>query len=650
MNSTNSLSQWKAAINEQVRIARTQLRAPEPLSLADWADQNFYLSPESSYVEMPWSTLSFQRGIMNVISNDDTREIWIIKSARVGYTKMLLATAGYFAEHKKRSGAIWQPTDDDRDEFVKEEVETAIRDCPAWRNVFPTFELKSKHNTLKLKRFLGSSLHLRGGKAAKNYRRLTLSWAALDELDAYDDLIEREAPPHQLANRRISRANFPKLICGSTPLVKGTSMIEAGEEKCEARFRWHIRCPHCDHEQIVRWGGKDQVGGIKWEDAERKVDAAATAAYQCEFCEKTFDHNQYQKQAQETGRWLTEDGSLWIDHDGNFRDEEGTRADAPLSVGFHVWSGINEMVPWSDIVHEWLKAKEDRKELQGFVNMTLGEAWEEDAVEQMDHQKMHHNRREHYDWEVPEYVNAITFGVDHQDDRFEFGFCGWGAGEELWHLTYDTLQGDLARPEIWAKLEQALRREFRKQDGTIMRPVIGCIDHGGHYSKEVEALSKRMGRLFVIPTKGRSTYGHPIVDMPKKPNKNGVYLAMVGTDTVKNRLYQQLLIEIPEEHEPGEPISGYVHWPKTSDFTEEYFKQFTAEKRIPKWTGGKKRYVWDAEKRRNEPWDVTLLNLVAIHIAQQRFGLSLDEPTQGSEPKETKKRSLSEMAREMNDG
>lgn len=616
------------------------MRKPVPMRLSEWAERHFYLSTESSYVEGPWRCISYQRELMDLMSNDDVREIWVLKGARVGYTKMVMAASQYFAAHKRRNGAIWQPTDADRDEFVKTEIEPAIRDNPEIIKIFPAFEKKSKHNTLALKQFVGAALHLRGGKAAKNYRRLTVDYVIIDELDGFDHNIEGEGPPHQLATRRTKGANFPKSIYGSTPHTKGMSMIEDGENQCDIRVRWCVPCPECNHMQEVQWGAKDAKGGIKWE-GDTPAQAAATTTYVCEACEHRITHKQYAEIAPKRGRWMNDDKTVWISG-GKFVDENGPLHDQPRTVGVKIWAGMNEMLPWSEIVREWLTVKGDRKLLQGFINLTLAEAWEEEAVEQMDYQVMHRNRREHYDWEVPEGVNTITFGVDHQDDRFEFGFCGWGQGEELWHLTYDILQGDLARPEIWTKLEQALRRGFRQKDGTIMRPVIGCVDHGGHYSKEVEALSKRMGRLFVIPTKGRSTYGAPIVDMPRKANKNGVYLAMVGTDTVKNLLYQRLLIK--------EQGPGHVHWPRSEEFSEEYFKQFTAEKRIPKWTGGQKRYVWDAEKRRNEAWDVTLLNLVAIHIAQQRFGLSLDEAAKGGGGDRPKKRSLADMAREMNDG
>ncbi len=76
---------------------------PEPLSASEWADKNFYLSSESSYHEGAWQTLPFQVAILNAMGSDNIRTVNVIKSARLGYTKMLLATVGYYLEHKRRN-------------------------------------------------------------------------------------------------------------------------------------------------------------------------------------------------------------------------------------------------------------------------------------------------------------------------------------------------------------------------------------------------------------------------------------------------------------------------------------------------------------------------------------------------------------------
>jgi Phage terminase large subunit (GpA) len=103
------------------------------------------------YTEGRWNAYPFQTAIMDCISHDDIVEVDVMKSARIGYTKMILAAIGYFAEHKKRNPAIWQPSDADSDEFTKTELESMLRDVPVMERVFPSCLRRHKDNTLKAK-------------------------------------------------------------------------------------------------------------------------------------------------------------------------------------------------------------------------------------------------------------------------------------------------------------------------------------------------------------------------------------------------------------------------------------------------------------------------------------------------------------------
>src|SRR5690606_26865149 len=175
----------------------------EPATLEAWARANFYLSAESSYVEQTWTPWPFQRALLAVISNDDVAEVSVKKSARVGYTKILLAAIGYNAEHRRRNQCMWQPTDDDAEDFVKSELDPMLRDVACMRAVFPAYLARHKDNTLQQKKFIGSILRVRGGKAAKNYRRISIDAGYLDELDAFDNDVEKEGAPDMLAAKRL---------------------------------------------------------------------------------------------------------------------------------------------------------------------------------------------------------------------------------------------------------------------------------------------------------------------------------------------------------------------------------------------------------------------------------------------------------------
>ena len=120
---------------------------PVPQTLSEWAENNFYLSSESSYIEGRWETLPFQRAIMNTIGHPDIEQVNFIKSARVGYTQMIRAALGYFLEHKKRNQILYQPVDAQAANFMKSHVETMIRDVPRVKALAPWCGVKHRDSS-----------------------------------------------------------------------------------------------------------------------------------------------------------------------------------------------------------------------------------------------------------------------------------------------------------------------------------------------------------------------------------------------------------------------------------------------------------------------------------------------------------------------
>ncbi|EEQ1814764.1 phage terminase large subunit family protein, partial [Escherichia coli] len=158
-------------LRRDVRAGLRALFRPEPQTAVEWADASYYLPKESAYQEGRWETLPFQRAIMNAMGSDYIREVNVVKSARVGYSKMLLGVYAYFIEHKQRNTLIWLPTDGDAENFMKTHVEPTIRDIPSLLSLAPWYGKKHRDNTLTMKRFTnGRGFWCLGGKAAKNYR------------------------------------------------------------------------------------------------------------------------------------------------------------------------------------------------------------------------------------------------------------------------------------------------------------------------------------------------------------------------------------------------------------------------------------------------------------------------------------------------
>ena len=595
-------------IRKAVRTGLQVFIRPEPLTLSEWADEHFYLSSESSYIEGRWQTLPFQRAMLNAIGHDDIIYVNIVKSARVGYSQMLRAALGYFTVHKSRNQLLFQPTDGAASGFMKAHIETMIRDVPSVKELAPWIGKKHRDNTLDTKRFSnGKQLWCFGGTAAKNYREKSVDCVYYDELAAFEADIEKEGSPTFLGDKRIEGSVFPKSVRGSTPKITGTCQISKAASEAEMLFKFHVPCPHCAQEQVLKWGGEDSGFGFKWINEDPK-----TVKYLCEHCGALIENSSL--------TWMSERG-IWRDEVGNWTQdgvkyfaEDGARIDPPESIAFHIWTAYSPFTTWARIVADFLKAKKDPSKLKTFVNTTLGETWDEDVGEKIEPNHLY-MRREHYRAEVPVDHCILTAAVDTQDDRLEIDVVAWTAGEESYRVSYDRLYGDLSRSEIWDSLARHLKRQFRTVDGTLLDIKLVFIDSGGHYTDEVYQFCKKHGSRRFVPVKGHSQANKPIATWPRKKNEKGVYLTMIGSDTAKEIITDRLRIM-----EPGE---GYMHWPVSEQFDEEYFKQLTNERKVMKFIKGRRAIVWDAGGRRQEPFDTAVYNLAAIRVLQQHFGIRL---------------------------
>ncbi|EGY2174732.1 hypothetical protein JHU90_002905 [Escherichia coli] len=335
-----------------VRAGLRSLFRPEPQTAVEWADANYYLPKESAYQEGRWETLPFQRAIMNAMGSDYIREVNVVKSARVGYSKMLLGVYAYFIEHKQRNTLIWLPTDGDAENFMKTHVEPTIRDIPSLLALAPWYGKKHRDNTLTMKRFTnGRGFWCLGGKAAKNYREKSVDVAGYDELAAFDDDIEQEGSPTFLGDKRIEGSVWPKSIRGSTPKVRGTCQIERAASESPHFMRFHVACPHCGEEQYLKFGDKETPFGLKW-----TPDDPSSVFYLCEHnaCvirQQELDFTDARYICEKTGIW-TRDGILWF-------SSSGEEIEPPDSVTFHIWTAYSPFTTWVQIVKDWMKTKGD---------------------------------------------------------------------------------------------------------------------------------------------------------------------------------------------------------------------------------------------------------------------------------------------------
>lgn len=591
------------------------LNIPVPLTVVQWADRHYYLPKESSYTPGQWETLPFQVAIMNSMGSDRIRTVNLIKSARVGYTKMLLGVEAYFIEHKSRNSLLFQPTDSAAEDFMKSHVEPTIRDVPALLELAPWFGRKHRDNTLTLKRFSsGVGFWCLGGAAAKNYREKSVDVVCYDELSSFEPDVEKEGSPTLLGDKRIEGSVWPKSIRGSTPKIKGSCQIEKAANESAHFMRFYVACPHCGEAQYLKFGDDATSFGLKWEKGKPE-----TVYYLCEHNGCVIRQSELD---QTDGRWICDNTGMWTRDGLIFYSDGDEEIPPPRSITFHIWTAYSPFTTWVQIVYDWLDALKDPNGVKTFINTTLGEPYEEAVAEKLSFELLL-EKVCHYGAQVPMRVVYLTAGIDSQKNRYEIYVWGWAPGEEAFLVDKQIIMGRPEDEDTLQRVDAVIRKKYRHADGTEMSISRVCWDTGGIDPDIVYKRSKKHGTFFVLPIKGASVYGKPVITMPKKRNHRGVFLCEVGSDTVKEMLYARFALPVVSA---SGPVPYTFHFPDNPDvFSDVEAKQLVAEELVEKVVNGRVKLQWDAKKRRNEALDCLVYAYAALRVSVQRWQLDLDE-------------------------
>ncbi len=595
---------------------------PPNLSLSTWADQYAYLSPESSHEPGRWTSLPYQRGIMDAFTDPTVEMIVFKKSARVGYTKILNHMIGYCIHQDPKSVLMVQPTVEDAQGYSKEELAPMLRDTPALENLVGDSRSRDSNNTILKKSYSGGFIVLVGANSARGFRRMSMPIVLFDEVDGYPPSAGQEGDQIKLGIIRSQYFWNRKIGIGSTPTTKDLSKVQTYFETTDQRY-YYVPCPHCKQEQALKWGGRDADFGIKWPDG-RPEDAY----YLCEYCHEKIVHAKK--------RWMIERGDWWATQEFKGR------------AGFHIWAAYSYApnASWGNLAIEFLESKDNAETLKVFTNTVLGEVFEEQG-DRPEWSALYARCEAYEPLTAPEHAKVLTAGVDTQDDRLAVAIYAWGVGEECWLVYFTEIMGDPAEDQVWDELDGLLERNFSHPSGNAMKVVSVAIDTQGHRTHYVYNYC-RVRFPKVIAIQGANARNKPIIaGKPSKKDvtiggetiKGGVMLWSVGTDTAKATIYSRL------KKEGGGP--GCFHWYIGAG--EEYFKQLTAEMLQTRYVKGFPVSEWHNVRwnKRNEALDCTVYAYAALQRIIHQVDLSRpvksagkkkDKPKQDQQPQTPKPR------------
>jgi len=555
---------------------------PDPLlTISQWADRYRWLSQRASAEHGRWRTerTPYLREIMDCLSPMSPIERTVfMKGAQIGGTECGNNWMGYIIHQAPGPMMSVQPTVEMAKRNSKQRIDPLIEESEVLRKLVRDPRSRDSGNTVLSKDFPGGVLVMTGANSAVGLRSMAARYLFLDEVDAYPGDVEGEGDPITLAMARTRTFARRKVFLVSTPKITGMSRIESAYEESDQRKYW-VPCPTCREFQILKFAQ------LRWPKGDPQ-----SAVYVCEHCgQEIRNHQKHSMLAR--GEWRA-----------------GAKGDG-RTAGFHISSLYSPVgwFSWGDAAKQFEQAQKNPALLQVFVNTVLGETWTL-LGEAPEWQKLYDRREDYKVGLVPRGGLFLTAGADVQKDRIEVEIAAWGRGKESWSVDYRVFEGDTSRAAVWEKLTGLLNESFTTESGLEL-PIMQLAVDSGFATIEVYQWARRQGgRVLVIKGDSRTPSligsASPVEVGPMGAKlKRGVRVWPVNSGMAKEELYRWLRQDRPTDEDVAKGIpfpSGYCHFPR---YSEEYFKQITAEQLVTKIVKGYRRHEWQKMRERNEALD-----------------------------------------------
>jgi len=434
---------------------------------------------------------------------------------------------------------------------------------------------------------LGSGPQLRQDSVKRLWR---------DEIDEAPVIIKGQGSPFAISDARLNAyGDRAKKWDNSTPTDAETSVIYKFFKMGDQR-EFFLPCPHCGESQYLQWGERDKFG-IQYEKKDG-ILVEGSVWYRCI----------------KNGCKITEAEKHQIVKNGKWKPTAKSRSKRTRSYHINSFYAPPGQITWSNLVEKWLNSQDDPEDLKTFVNLFLGEPWNQ----QGDRPKLKRLialRGNYPSGAIPEGVIFLTAAVDVQrgkkgdkkhPPRLEIEVCGHGSSRRTWSISYFQIVGSIddANDGAWQKLREHIENggfSYKTDDGKLFEVAITVIDCGDGQSQ---------GAVYQFAQSGQGIY--PIEGLVRLKNVKKYYEKKVNSGLIviqsivnyyKNNIYANLNIL---RNQIGEQRPGFCEFP--ADYPDNYFEMLRAEERFSDGT------FHLPSGRRNEALDLRGYNLTAADV------------------------------------
>ncbi len=496
---------------------------------------------------------------------------------------------------------VVQPTDRFAQRWSLNRLDPMLESSLVLRRKWAAAGSRSAANTRMHKEFLGGHLIIAGANSPTELAGEPIRDLVFDEIDRYPQSVGKEGDPISLGEQRTRNFWNRTIFKVSSPIDADTSRILPEFLASDQRY-YFVPCPHCEEFQVLKWRVKDaagqRIGGIHWDsepgpsELEKTIHHPETAAYICEHCAGIIEEK-HRPRMLELGQWRP----------------TNPKGSCP---GFHISALYSPFVSLVELVEIFVSKKDNPEQLKTFVNLQLGEPWEErDADFDTEDLK---RRVENYPAEVPYGVGVLTAGVDVQDDRLELLVKGWGKGEESWMICHQRFYGDPEQDEVWADLEHELARTYEHESGRELRIRATMIDSGFLQKRAFRFVRGKEATRGVYACKGADSRVQESLTRAKRMNRSNVKPWTINTHFFKVLLFRRL--RWTSSHEVGKTdVPGYMHFgpPTKTGGDGEFFDQYGAETMKLVRVGRRMVRVFEEHRVRNEAIDLEVYALAGLY-------------------------------------